>query len=88
MTRVCSWCGKYLGEKCPECSSIDIGLVYGDALAGFPVTSQCRGCGHEFHAGAGGTTSTACDDCAARLKEGGADSAPVPESEAKIGNSR
>lgn len=55
MTRVCSWCGGILGEKCSKCG--------GPVLTIGEKFYKCEPCGFSFEAGDGGITNGICDPC-------------------------
>ena len=54
----CAWCGKDLGEKCPACGSDRIIFCEADR-----EHAHCLECDGIFAVGAGGVSSTICEDC-------------------------
>lgn len=75
MTRICSWCNKELGEKCPVCGSPAVALEW-PALPDRDVgIFVCAGdnpkCANKlFERGLGGTTDGICEECGPLLQEG------------------
>lgn len=63
MTIRCSWCGRLMGEKCPQCGSSDVTLL--EDGQGIFYLCQQTGCGIRFPRGAGGLTHSLCSNCQA-----------------------
>jgi hypothetical protein len=61
MTRICMWCEKPYGERCPECGS-----AFTEPFITLfkEIRFMCRPCAHRFKPGDGGTTHGICDACA------------------------
>jgi hypothetical protein len=62
MTRLCSWCGKRIGERCAKCASANV-EKFPSLIPNQPPRCQCRACNHTFDAGEGGVTHGMCDEC-------------------------
>lgn len=75
MERVCSWCGKYLGERCRQCGSTHVRKLLDTAGANrllkdldvqLEVTAPlfcCGDCGRWYVQGHDGTTHGMCEAC-------------------------
>lgn len=64
MTRKCSWCGGFLGEKCSRCGNKHVTLIEtGESDAAVPALFRCQPCAFTFEAGEGGRTDGICDAC-------------------------
>ena len=57
MTRICSYCKKVMGYKCPNCNT-ELNAIAGDAEWG-----HCPTCNDEKPLDYGGTTHGICDKC-------------------------
>ena len=59
MKRICSYCGKSIGEKCGRCGKNNPLRT----LAGSPGRFKCPRCGHCWDEGTDKATHTICDEC-------------------------
>lgn len=65
MIRTCSWCGKQMGFKCPDCGATDITVEH----AGQFDIGTCKACGYAFELSAAAPTNGICHECAAELSK-------------------
>lgn len=74
MERICSWCKKYMGERCQRCGSERVKTLLdaqaADRLAndlGLPAPHRafmrCEDCGNCWQQGSDGKTHGICQDC-------------------------
>jgi transcription elongation factor Elf1 len=69
MKRICSWCNKEMGFKCPACESQKLTVEH---VGQFDIAT-CGDCGYAFPLSAAVPTNGICPACAAEfLKSEGA----------------
>jgi hypothetical protein len=77
MHRVCSWCKKNLGERCPHCGSTHVARLFATLHSAPPVVGcrrvqtamwECSDCRKTWMDGEDGVTHGLCPSCYGTMK--------------------